>query len=65
MLVENAKIYTLLEGGITNITTFKHYPNASNQPVYIELNGSDCLMTQEHTHFMLFPARFLHVHGCQ
>ena len=23
------------------------------------------LMTQGHTHFMLFPARFLHVHGCQ
>ena len=25
--------------------TFKHYPNASNQHVYIDLNGSDCLYT--------------------
>ena len=24
--------------------TLKHYPNASNQPVYIELNGGDCLL---------------------
>ena len=25
--------------------TFNHYPYSSNQPVYIELNGSDCLCT--------------------
>ena len=69
-VVENAKIYTLLDGGITNITTFKHYPNASNQPVLHRVEWQWLLvhrhlMTQEHTHFMLFPARFLHVHGCQ
>ena len=30
--------------------TFKHYPNASNQPVYIELNDSDCLCTDTWWH---------------
>ena len=43
-----------LEGGITNITTFKPYPNASNQPVYIELIA--CAQTSDDTRTYTFHA---------
>ena len=63
---KNIQFARTCEGGITNIITFKHYPNASNQPECQWLLVHRHLMTQEeHTHFMLFHARFLHVHGCQ
>ena len=47
--VEKLKIYTFLEEG--GITIYQYYimrnknADISNQPVYIELNGSNCLCT--------------------